>query len=54
MKDLNEMDITELKALAFDAIVTIEQQQNNLKVINQKLNELITKANTDATTIKKD
>ena len=36
MKNLNEMDITELKALAFDSIVQIEQQQNNLKIINQR------------------
>lgn len=36
-KKITDYTDTELKALAFDCMVSIEQQQNNIKVINQEL-----------------
>ena len=36
-KTIKDFSVTELKAMAFDQIVSIEQSQNNLKVINQEL-----------------
>lgn len=38
-QQLQSMSVTELKAAAFDQIVTVEQAQNNLKFINQELNK---------------
>lgn len=35
--DLTIMSITELKAVAYDVLVQIEQQQNNLRLINQEI-----------------
>lgn len=41
--DITQMSVIELKALAFDTLVTIETNQKNLQIINQeiqkKLNE---------------
>ena len=39
-------DITELKALAYDEIVRIEQAQQNLAVINGRINDLNNKGET--------
>ena len=36
-KTIKDFSVTELKAMAFDQIISIEQSQNNLKVINQEL-----------------
>ena len=33
-------DLNELKALAYDAILAIEQQQNNLRVIQQRIAQM--------------
>jgi hypothetical protein len=33
-------DIKELKSMAYDQLLTIENAQNNLKVINQRIAEL--------------
>ena len=35
--DLTKLDVKELKALAYDQLVLIEQSQNNLKLINQEI-----------------
>jgi hypothetical protein len=37
--NIDEMTVIELKALAFDLIAELEVLQNNLKVVNQKINE---------------
>jgi len=36
-KTIKEFSVEELKALAWDTLVSIEQGQNNLKLINQEL-----------------
>lgn len=36
-KTIKDFSIVELKALAYDEIVKMEQAQNNIKVINQEL-----------------
>jgi len=36
-KQLHEYTETELKAIAFDSMVLIEQNQNNVKIVNQEL-----------------
>lgn len=41
------MNIVELKAAAFDCLVRIEQLQNELREINQKIAEEINKQKTD-------
>lgn len=35
--DITKLNIVELKALAYDTLATIEQTQNNLKLINQEI-----------------
>lgn len=35
--NLDTMTITELKALAYDTLATIEVQQSNLRIINQEI-----------------
>ena len=35
--DLDKMPLTELKALAYDQFVLLEQTQANLRIINQKI-----------------
>ena len=35
--NLNEMNLTDLKALAYDQLVQLDQVQGNLKVINQQI-----------------
>ena len=35
--DIKTLSVTELKALAFDTLVIIERNQNNLKIINQEI-----------------
>ena len=35
--DITTKSVTELKALAFDTLVSIEQQQNNLRAINAEI-----------------
>ncbi len=37
MKTLQDLTVLELKAVAYDAISTLEKTQNNLKLINQEL-----------------
>lgn len=39
--DLEKMTIEQLKALAYDQIVLIEQCQNNLRIINQEIQKRI-------------
>ncbi len=36
-KEIKDMSVVELKAIAFDVLAGIEQGQNNLRVINQEL-----------------
>lgn len=36
-KNINELNETELKAVAYDQLALIEQSQNNLRTINQRL-----------------
>lgn len=39
--DINEItDVTQLKALAYDTLQALEVQQNNLRLIQQRLAEL--------------
>lgn len=38
-KNINELSDNELKAIAYDLIVSIEQAQNNLKFINSELQQ---------------
>jgi hypothetical protein len=38
-KDLKDMTIVELKALAFDILVGIEQGQKNLQMVNQMIKD---------------
>jgi hypothetical protein len=42
---LQNLSITELKALGYDAIVTLEQSQNNLRLINQEIQKRYQQAN---------
>ena len=37
--DITKMTATELKSLAYDFLVQIEQLQNNLKAVNQMIQE---------------
>lgn len=45
--DITHLTITELKALAYDTFVQIEQFQNNLKLINQQIVEKLKQIPTD-------
>lgn len=38
MKQLNEYSITELKAIAYDQLTSIERSQQVLRTINEELN----------------
>lgn len=52
--DINTItDITELKALAFDAIQAIEVNQQNLRIIQQRMEQLQTEGNTQESKTKK-
>jgi len=44
--NLDTMSLNDLKALAYDQIVTVEQAQANLKAVNTKIAEKIKEANT--------
>ena len=33
-------DITRLKSLAYDTVITIEQQQQNLRIIQERISQL--------------
>ena len=35
--NISQLDITQLKALAYDCLSNIELNQNNLRIINQEL-----------------
>lgn len=35
--DISKLSVTELKALAYDVLVVMEQNQNNLKIINAEI-----------------
>lgn len=48
MKQLKEMSVVELKALAYEQLVQMEQTQNNLKVINQEIGSRATGTMTEA------
>ncbi len=37
--DLTKMSLTELKSLAYDQLVQIEQNQNNLRLINTEISK---------------
>ena len=41
--DLTNKTETELKALAYDQLVALEQTQNNIRVLNQELQKRQTK-----------
>jgi methyl-accepting chemotaxis protein len=44
--NINEIsDIDKLKSMAYDQVVTLEQTQNNLNMINQRINQ-VTQDNT--------
>lgn len=38
--NINEMSVTELKALSYDFIVEIERLQQNLRIVQARINEL--------------
>lgn len=38
-KTLKELSITELESLAYRQLIAVEQAQNNLKIINQEIQE---------------
>lgn len=40
MKPLEQYTIDGLKILAYDTLVSIEQSQNNMKIINARIQEL--------------
>lgn len=35
--DITKMNLVELKSLAYDQLTSLEQTQNNLKIINQEI-----------------
>ncbi len=37
--DISKLSVTELKAIAYDLLATLEQAQKNLKVVNQAIVE---------------
>ncbi len=39
--DITNLSVVELKALAFDTLVVIENSQKNLQLINQEINKKI-------------
>jgi len=39
--DIQDMKVEELKALAYDQIVILERTQNNLRVLNSRINALM-------------
>lgn len=39
-KELMDLSVQELKALAYDQLAILEQTQNNLKIINARITEL--------------
>ena len=43
-------DLNELKALAYDTVLAIEQQQSNLRIIQQRIAELQNDKKTKVTT----
>jgi hypothetical protein len=43
-KNISELSITDLKALAYDHLVNIDASQQSLRVINARLGELINDA----------
>lgn len=47
MIDLKQMSLSDLKALAYDQLALIEQNQNNLKIINAEIAERNTKMRED-------
>jgi hypothetical protein len=48
MKELKDYSEVDLKALAYDQLATIEQAQNNLKLIHQELGRRRSQPETDA------
>ncbi len=42
-KKFEELTVQELKALAYDELAKLELAQNNLKVINARISELLNK-----------
>ena len=43
-KQLSEMTLTELKALGYDAIGTLERAQQNLRIINTEIEKRMQEA----------
>jgi len=37
--DIEKMDIKELKALAYDQIILLQQTQNNVRLLEEKIKE---------------
>ena len=38
--DIEKMSVTELKALGYELIGLLEQTQNNLRIVNQKITQM--------------
>lgn len=49
--DINQMTLTELKALAYDVSLTLQTAQNNLKVINQQIANKLKETTMDEETV---
>jgi len=48
---LSDLNIVQLKALAYDEIVRLNMAQNNLRVVNQELSNRQTQGDTEATPV---
>ncbi len=49
--DINQMTLTELKALAYDVSLTLQTAQNNLTVINQQIANKLKETTMDEETV---
>lgn len=38
--DIKNMSIEQLKALAYDEVLRLEQSKNNLQILNKRINDL--------------
>lgn len=45
--DISTKTIIELKAIAYDLFVQLEQTQNNLKIVNDEINKKVSASNSD-------
>jgi hypothetical protein len=39
MKELKDMNVTEIKALLYDSVVELQRVQNNISILNKELEE---------------